>query len=94
MNVTVQGVIQNGTLPIPLAIPPFLFVQNALVVKANAIVAANGVVHLISNLIDPFAEAMGGFYGPTGEVVHGIESEYGPLVQFAIAALKIYGMGV
>jgi uncharacterized surface protein with fasciclin (FAS1) repeats len=85
LNVNIQGVVQNGT---GLSVPPVLLVQNALVVKANAIVAANGVVHLISNVIDPFADAAGGFYGPSKEVVQGIETAFGPLVNLAMSVLN------
>jgi uncharacterized surface protein with fasciclin (FAS1) repeats len=86
LNVTVQGIVQNGT---GLPIPPLIFVQNALVIRPNAIVAANGVVHLISNLIDPFSEGIGGFYGPTEEVVEGVETSFGPLLKLAMSALNI-----
>jgi uncharacterized surface protein with fasciclin (FAS1) repeats len=86
LNITVQGLVQNGT---GLPVPPLIFVQNALVIKPNAIVAANGVVHLISNLIDPFAEGIGGFYGPGKEVVEGVETTFGPLLSLAMSALNI-----
>jgi uncharacterized surface protein with fasciclin (FAS1) repeats len=86
LNITVQGLVQNGT---GLPVPPLIFVQNALVIKPNAIVAANGVVHLISNLIDPFAEGIGGFYGPSKEVVEGVETTFGPLLSLAMSALNI-----
>lgn len=86
LNVTIRGVVQNGsTLPVP----PLIFVQNALVVKADAIIAANGVVHLVSNIIDPFIGAAGGFFGPTKEVVKGVEASFGPIINFAIGALNI-----
>ena len=85
MNITVQGLVQNGT---GLPVPPLIFVQNALVIKPNAIVAANGVVHLISNLIDPFAEGIGGFYGPSEEVIEGVETTFGPLLSLAMSALN------
>ncbi len=86
LNITVWGIVQNGsTLPVP----PLIFVQNALVVKADAIVAANGVVHLISNIIDPFIGAAGGFFGPTKEVVKGVESSFGPIIKLAIGILNI-----
>jgi len=60
-----------------------------MVIKANAIVAANGVVHLISNLIDPFISATGGLFGPTDEVVQSVEAIYGPIVKLAIAYLHL-----
>ena len=86
LNITVRGVVQNeSTLPVP----PLIFAQNALVVKPDAIVAANGVIHLISNIIDPFIGAAGGFFGPTKEVVMGIETSFGPIIKLAIAALNI-----
>ena len=86
LNITVRGVVQNGsTLPVP----PLIFAQNALVVKADAIVAANGVVHLISNIIDPFIGAAGGFFGPTQEVVNAIETTFGPIIKLAIGVLNI-----
>ena len=86
LNITVQGIVQTGS---ELPVPPLIFVQNSLVVKANAIVAANGVVHLISNLIDPFIGATGGFFGPTEEVVKGVEATYGPIIRFAVASLNL-----
>ena len=86
LNITIRGVVQNGsTLPVP----PLFFVQNALVVKADAIIAANGVVHLISNIIDPFIGATGGFFGPTKEVVEGIETSFGPIIKLAMGALNM-----
>ena len=85
LNITVHGIVQNGT---ELPLPPLIFVQNSLVVMADAIVAANGVVHLVSNLIDPFIDAMGGFYGPTEEVVKGVETTFGPIIRFVIASLN------
>jgi len=88
LNVTVRGVVQTGT---ELPVPPLIFVENALVLTTNAIVAANGVVHLISNLIDPFIGATGGFFGPTEEVVKGVETTYGPIIRFAIASLNLGG---
>ena len=63
--------------------------QNALIVKADAIVAANGVVHLISNVIDPFIGAAGGFFGPTKEVVQGVEASFGPIIKLVIGVLNI-----
>lgn len=85
LNITLKGVAQNGT---EVPVPPVIFVQNALVIKPDAIVAANGVVHLISNVIDPFGDAAGGFYGPTKEVVAGIESTFGPIVKLAMIYLN------
>ena len=70
-----------------MPIPPFLLAQNAFVVKSDAIVAANGVVHLVSNLIDPFAFAIGGVLGPTREVVKGFFVEFGPWIRLAVNAL-------
>ena len=64
--------------------------QNALIIKPNAIVAANGVVHLLSNVIDPLIEAAGGFFGPTTEVVKGVETTFGPLMNLAVAMLNLY----
>lgn len=87
LNITVHGLVQNGT---GSPITPLIFAQNALVIQANAIVAANGVVHLISNIIDPFVDAAGGFYGPSVEVIEGAETEFGPLVSLAIAMLNIF----
>ena len=40
-----------------------------MVVKADSIIAANGVVHLILNVIDLFIDAAGGVLGPTEEFV-------------------------
>lgn len=56
VNVSVRGIVQTGT---ETSLPPLLFVQNVLVVQTNAIVAGNGVVHLVSNIIDPFIDAAG-----------------------------------
>jgi uncharacterized surface protein with fasciclin (FAS1) repeats len=86
LNVSVKGIVTNGTR-IPL--PPLIMVQNALVIKPNAIIAANGVVHLISNIIDPFIPATGGMYGPTVEIVKGVEVIFAPLVNLARTALNI-----
>ena len=86
LNITVQGIVQTGTM---LPVPPLIFVQNSMVIKPNAIVAANGVVHLISNLIDPFISATGGLFGPTEEVVENVEAIYGPIVKLAIAYLNL-----
>lgn len=85
-NITVRGIVQTGnTLPVP----PLIFVQNALVIKSDAIIAANGVVHLISNIIDPFIDATGGFFGPTIEVVQGVETTFGPIIKLALSMLNI-----
>jgi uncharacterized surface protein with fasciclin (FAS1) repeats len=86
LNITVRGIVQTGnTLPVP----PLIFVQNALVVKPDAIIAANGVVHLISNIIDPFIDATGGFFGPTTEVVQGVETTFGPIIKMALSLLNV-----
>jgi uncharacterized surface protein with fasciclin (FAS1) repeats len=82
LNISITGVVQNGTSVPTTLVPPLLFVQNAFVVTPNAIVAENGVVHIISNVIDPFILATGGFFGPTREVVEGLENTLGPLVNF------------
>jgi len=88
-NVSLTGVIQNGTT-IPVGVvPSLLFVQNAFVVTPNAIVAENGVVHVISNVIDPLIGATGGFFGPTKEVVVGVEKTVGPLVRLITQFLNI-----
>lgn len=86
LNVSVKGLVQNSTR---LPLPPLITVQNALVIRPNAIVAANGVVHLISNVIDPFIGAVGGVYGPTSEVVKGVEGLFAPLVNLVMTALNI-----
>jgi len=86
LNVTIDGLVQNSTT---LPVPPLIFVNNALVVQFNAIVAENGVVHLVSNVIDPFIAATGGFYGPSPLVVAGLVKEFGPYVELALKALDI-----
>jgi uncharacterized surface protein with fasciclin (FAS1) repeats len=88
-NVSLTGIIQNGTTIPSGVVPPLLFVQNAFVVTPNAIVAENGVVHVISNVIDPFILAAGGFFGPTKEVVVGVENTVGPLVRMISQFLNI-----
>jgi uncharacterized surface protein with fasciclin (FAS1) repeats len=88
-NVSLTGIIQNGTTIPAGVVPPLLFVQNAFVVTPNAIVAENGVVHVISNVIDPFILAAGGFFGPTKEVVVGVETTVGPLVRMITQFLNI-----
>jgi len=86
LNVSIEGIVQNSTT---LPVPPLIFVNNALVTKFNAIVAANGVIHLISNVIDPFIAGTGGFYGPSPQIVAGLVTEFGPYVQLALQALDI-----
>jgi uncharacterized surface protein with fasciclin (FAS1) repeats len=87
LNVTLRGIVQQKGTELPVAL--LSFVQNAFVLQANAIVAANGVVHLISNIIDPFIGATGGFFGPTKEVIEGVESAFAPIVQFAVNAFNL-----
>lgn len=88
-TVSLTGIIQNGTTIPAGVVPPLLFVQNAFVVTPDAIVAENGVVHVISNVIDPFILAAGGFFGPTKEVVVGVERTVGPLVRMISQFLNI-----
>ena len=81
MNVSLAGIVQNGTSVSEAVAPPLLFVQNAFIVTPNAIVADNGVVHIISNVIDPYILATGGLFGPTKGLVVEIDSApLGPLV--------------
>ena len=78
LNITVAGFVTSNTR---LPIPPLIMIQNSLIIVPNAIIAANGVVHLISNVIDPFIPATGGFYGPTVEITRGIHTLFAPLVK-------------
>jgi uncharacterized surface protein with fasciclin (FAS1) repeats len=87
LNVSVKGFVTNNTR---LPIPPLIMVQNALVIQPNAIIAANGVVHLISNLIDPLIPATGGFYGPTVEILRGLQTLFTPLIRLVMTLLETY----
>jgi uncharacterized surface protein with fasciclin (FAS1) repeats len=80
LNISLAGIVQNGTSVSATVAPPLLFVQNAFVVTPNAIVAENGVVHVVSNVIDPYILATGGLFGPTeGSVVDIDSAPLGPL---------------
>jgi len=93
LNISVTGIIQNGST-LPMAIfPPLLFVQNAFVVTPDAIVAENGVVHIISNVIDPFILATGGFFGPTKEFRAGLDNTLAPLASFLKGYLNVGNIG-
>jgi uncharacterized surface protein with fasciclin (FAS1) repeats len=70
-----------------LLVEPIVFVQNTLVVQADAIVAQNGVVHIISNGIDPFITAAGGVFGPTKEVLAGLKSIFSTLISLIMTFL-------
>jgi len=89
LNISVTGIIQNGSTLSTAIFPPLLFVQNAFIVTPDAIVAENGVVHIISNVIDPFILATGGLFGPTKEVVAGLDNTLAPLMRFLQGYLNV-----
>jgi uncharacterized surface protein with fasciclin (FAS1) repeats len=90
LNVSLAGIVQNGTSVSAAVAPPLFFIQNAFVVTPNAIVTKNGVVHIISNVIDPYILVTGGLFGPTEGLAVEIDSApLGPLVWMIRGFLNI-----